>query len=41
MPIIARFKGRRADEAVEVLKGTSIYVTQSFKEACDVAVSKL
>ena len=41
LPIIARFKGRRADEAVEVLKDTPIYVTQSFKEACDMAVSKL
>ena len=41
IPIVVRFKGRNAAEACEILKDSGMYVTQSFKEACDIAVSKL
>ena len=37
-PVILRCKGRMAEEAMEILADTDIYVTNSYSDACDMAV---
>ena len=38
-PIIFRSKGRMAEGAIEILSGTAIYITDSYQEAIDKALS--
>lgn len=41
IPVVVRFKGRMAEEGLEILKGTSMYLTTSYDEACKLALNKI
>lgn len=41
IPIVVRLKGRMSKEGLEILKDTSMYLTTSYDEGCELALSKI